>query len=205
MKKLILRLKQKLGLINEFSDDGLREHFRAQHQISVGRYSYGCFDRSRIDPNVAIGRYCSFAPSVHVFRRNHGVSFLGLTPFFYNSRLGLVERDTIAYAPLVIEDDVWLGHNAVILPGATRIGRGAVIAAGAIVSRDVAPYAIVAGNPAREIRRRFEPEVIARIEQTQWWTREPADLKRLYAATPDAIFDPAHHSVSSAIFSEFDK
>lgn len=203
MNEFMFKLKRRLGLVDEFSDEGLRAFFRQKYNISVGRYSYGCFDRSRIDPNVTVGRYCSFAPSVHIFRRNHGVSFLGLTPFFYNSRLGLVERDTIAYAPLLIEDDVWLGHNAAILPGVTRIGRGAVVAAGAIVSRDVEPYSIVAGNPARELRKRFEPDVIARIEQSQWWMRDPVELKRLYAAMPEAVFNPANQSFSNTVFSEF--
>lgn len=104
---------------------------------------------------------------------------MALHPFFYFSRLGLVKQDTIPAAsdnPLDIGDDVWIGDRVTILSGCRRIGRGAVIAAGAVVTRDVPAFAIVGGVPARLIRMRFDPEQIARIENTRWWERDIADI-----------------------------
>lgn len=71
----------------------------------------------------------------------------------YNSSLNFVLKDTIDFQDLVIEDDVWIGHNAIILPSVSKIERGAVIAAGSIVTKNVKKYSIVAGNPAVEIKK----------------------------------------------------
>ena len=68
----------------------------------------------------------------------------------------------------VIGADVWIGHQAVLMPG-VQIGPGAIIAAHSVVTRDVAPYTIVAGNPAREVKRRFDPATIDRLLDIAWW------------------------------------
>ena len=70
----------------------------------------------------------------------------------------------------------WLGANVLILPGCHRIGRGAVVAAGAVLTKDVPDYAVVGGSPARLIRYRFDPQGIASAEATRWWLHEPADV-----------------------------
>jgi acetyltransferase-like isoleucine patch superfamily enzyme len=77
----------------------------------------------------------------------------------------------------VIGPDVWIGERAMLKQGVT-IGTGAVVGMGAIVTKDVAPYAVVAGNPAREIRKRFDPEVVTRLLQSQWWTLDDEVLGR---------------------------
>jgi hypothetical protein len=84
-------------------------------------------------------------------------------------------------AAVTIGHDVWIGHGAIVLPG-RRIGHGAVIAAGAVVVRDVAPYEIVGGLPARLLKRRFSPAIAARLEALAWWDW---DHERLRAALPD--------------------
>lgn len=192
IRRIAGRLRGRPGLDEELTSTVLRARFRRQG-VEVGLYSYGCFDLNRVPPGVTVGRYCSFAPSAQIFRRNHGIGFLGLTPYFYNAHLGVVDRDTIAARPLAIEDDVWLGHQCVILPSVDRIGRGAVIAAGAVVTRSVPAYAIVGGNPARVLRKRFDDATIAQIEATRWWQGDPDDLRRLVQAQPTLVFDPADH------------
>jgi len=82
---------------------------------------------------------------------------------------------------VVLGHDVWIGHGAVIMPG-LRIGNGAVVGANAVVTGDVAPYAVVAGAPARLLRPRFAPEIGARLEALAWWDWP---LERLYQAVPD--------------------
>jgi serine acetyltransferase len=81
---------------------------------------------------------------------------------------------------VTIGHDVWIGHAAVILPGRT-IGTGAVVAAGAIVTKDVEAYTIVAGNPARPIRRRFAPNVSDRLMEMAWWDWDHEQLRRTLA------------------------
>jgi acetyltransferase-like isoleucine patch superfamily enzyme len=78
--------------------------------------------------------------------------------------------------PLTIGNDVWIGDRVLILGGCKSIGNGAVIAAGAVVSRDVAPYAVVGGVPARLIRMRFNEAQIAKIEKSRWWERKISEL-----------------------------
>ena len=78
---------------------------------------------------------------------------------------------------VTVGHDVWIGHGAIILPG-VRIGHGAVVAAGAVVTKDVAPYAIVAGVPARFLKWRFPPEISARIIALSWWDWEHDRLAR---------------------------
>jgi acetyltransferase-like isoleucine patch superfamily enzyme len=178
---------------DEFTDGKLRADFAARYNIVVGLYSYGCFDRSRIDPNTKIGRYCSFASTAVVLNRNHGLSFIGTTPYLYNARLGCVPCDSFDYDGCEIGDDVWLGHNSTVAPGCRRIGRGAVVAAGAVVTDNVAPYAVMAGVPARQVRLRFEPSVIRQIDATRWWEWDLPELQRRLAESPDLILHPAEH------------
>ena len=195
-KKILARLKGVPTLEEELTSLELRKRFAKQHRISVGLYSYGCFSPSRINPHTTFGRYCSVANSAYVFNRNHGTDFLSTSAYLYNSRLGIVEQDTISYAPCVVGDDVWIGHNAVLLPRAQNIGRGAVIAAGAIVTRDVPAYAIVAGNPAKVVAYRFDPEIISAIEQSGWWTCSPDEIRATLSTCPDFFFRP-HIAFSS--------
>lgn len=112
-------------------------------------------------------------------RRNHPVERLTQHPFFYNAALGLLRNDSIPSIednPLEIGHDVWIGDRVTILPGCRRIGNGAVIAAGSIVTRDVGAYAIVAGIPAKQIRMRYPAGVAELLESARWWERTLPDL-----------------------------
>lgn len=162
---------------DQTTNTALRHFFRDRFDIDVGQYSYGCFDRWRMPGPLRIGRYCSFGNSVRVVDANHPLDGLTSHPIGYDPGAGVIAHSRINPVPLVVEDDVWVGHNSVILPGCKFIGRGAVIGAGSIVTRDVAPYSIVAGNPARVLRSRFSEPVIAAIEASQWWRLSPAELR----------------------------
>jgi virginiamycin A acetyltransferase len=78
----------------------------------------------------------------------------------------------------VIGNDVWIGQNAVILPG-VHIGDGAIIGANSVVGSDVAPYAIVIGNPAKELRKRFDDELIALLLRFRWWDKSVEEINSL--------------------------
>jgi len=139
------------------------------HSIQIGEYSYGpCFEPS-LDPGISIGRYTSIAEGVRIFRSNHPLDRLSTHPFLYEARHNQLAVQIAPPPPLEIGHDVWIGCNALIMPGCRRIGTGSVIGAGAVVTKDVSDFTIVAGNPARPIRERFQPDTIERLQQSQWW------------------------------------
>jgi virginiamycin A acetyltransferase len=182
---------------NQFESVLLRKLYQKLYGINVGMYSYGCFDYKRFPKGIVIGRYCSFAPSAYVFGRNHGVEFLSLHPYLYNASLGIIKHDTIQLQPCVIEDDVWLGHNSTILPSVKVVGRGAVVAAGAVVTTDVPRYAIVAGIPAKIVKYRFEEDIINRIENSQWWTQSKDSLQHLAENNKDFVFNTRNSNANN--------
>ena len=157
-----------------------RDILHRHHGVEVGRYSYGDVLRPGcLPPGTRVGAYCSVGTGLIVRRRDHPVDRPILHPFFYNSALGLLERDTIPAVqanPLSVGHDVWIGDRVTIVGGCRSIGNGAVIAAGAIVTRDVDPYTVVAGIPARALRTRFDETRIAEIEASRWWERDLAAL-----------------------------
>lgn len=151
-----------------------------------------------------IGRYCSIARDVIIGPGAHPTHFLTTHPVASDpsgisaNMLGEPAFDAIALTALtaarsmpgrtVIGDDVWIGARAIVLKGVT-VGTGAVIGAGAVVTKDVPPYAIVAGVPARVVRFRFSPEMIARLLASRWWTRDLSALPRRDYSQPAEMLD----------------
>lgn len=189
--RAVTRIYQRLGRPDQFRSTWLRALYRDAYNIDVGLYSYGCFDRDRFNPNMTIGRYCSFSSTCRRVNANHGLEYLSLHPFFYSERIGFASEGGFTRTHCSIEDDVWMGHNAIILPNVTHIGRGAAIAAGAVVTKNVPAYAVVAGVPAKVVRQRFDEETVAAIEKTRWWELDESRLKALHREHPDAFRDPA--------------
>jgi acetyltransferase-like isoleucine patch superfamily enzyme len=98
-----------------------------------------------------VGRFCSIAEGLKIYRGNYPVKRISTHPLFFNSRIGLIEKNSIYRIednPLIIENDVWIGANVAILPGCQVIGDGSVIGAGSVVTMDIEPFTIVAGAPA---------------------------------------------------------
>lgn len=157
--------------------------------ISVGRYSYysGYYhghsfddcaryllrDRDDVD-RLVIGSFCSIgtgAAFMMAGNQGHRNDWVTTFPFFYMSEEPAFAEARDGYVPAgdtVVGNDVWIGAEAIIMPG-VRIGDGAMIGSRAVVTKDVPPYTIVAGNPARQIRRRFSDEQIAMLLEMRWW------------------------------------
>lgn len=159
----------------------LRDILREERNIIVGKYTYSSdpWDLCVLPRGTRIGNYSSLARGIIVMRRNHPTERLSLHPFFFARMAGLLEKDTIideAENPLLVGSDVWIGENTLILPGCRKIGDGAVIGGGSIVTRDVEPFAVVAGNPARLIRKRFPPEIVECLMARQWWQSPLSEL-----------------------------
>lgn len=184
------KVRRFVWLREQATSQPLRTYFKEKHRIDVGLYSYGCFDEWRMPGPISVGRYCSIAKTARSVPINHPYTALTTHPALYEKKFGVVDEDISWDDLLVIEDDVWIGHYAVILPNCKYIGRGAIIGAGAIVTKDVPPYSIVAGNPARLLRKRFEPDVEKAIEESRWWEMSSEELRQTLQQYPDAIRHP---------------
>lgn len=139
-------------------------------QYDIGDYTYGGLIIDYHDGgSIKIGKFCSFAMYVifvvggqHPFRR---IVQYPVRMFVAKERK---ITESFAKGPLVIENDVWIGVGAIILNGLT-VGNGAVIGAGSVVTKDIPPYAIAVGNPARVIGKRFDDETIEKLLEIKWW------------------------------------
>jgi len=143
----------------------------------LGRYTY--VGHSSEIQNANIGRFCSIAPEVIIGLGAHPLGAnISTSPAFYK-RQSTASVPTFTDLPLFTDEyrlitighDVWIGARAIIKDGIS-IGNGAVIAAGAVVTRDIPPYAIAAGVPARVLRHRFVPEIIEGLQQLRWWDQD---------------------------------
>jgi acetyltransferase-like isoleucine patch superfamily enzyme len=154
-----------------------RKIFKDLYGIEIGYGSYGgCFSIGNIPPNVSFGNYCSVASQVRIFRANHPMDEFTTHPILYNPVMGYVKKDMLSRQKLEIGNDVWIGEGVIILPSVKRIGNGAVIGAGSVLTKDVEPYTIVVGNPAKAIKHRFSEEVINKLENSKWWEMEFEEL-----------------------------
>lgn len=156
----------------------IRKIYKDEYGLIIGYGTYGgCWEKSTLRwQNIHIGNYCSFAGNIDIFRANHPSGTFTTHPITYNPLMGGVKRYTLEKRALNIGHDVWVGQNAIILASCHNVGNGAIIGAGAIVTHDVPPYAIMAGNPAKVIRYRFTSDVIEKIEASQWWLMEKEEL-----------------------------
>ena len=139
-------------------------------------------------PYAEIGSFCSIAHNVSVeFSTHPSHTFVSTSPVFYSTGKqtgqSFVEHNIfnefllIDGKSCIIGNDVWIGAN-VTIKGGVRIGNGAIIAMGAVVTKDVEPFTIVAGIPARVVRKRFSDEEIELLERTRWWEKDDALLRQ---------------------------
>ncbi len=141
--------------------------------VEIGRHTYGLTKESFFVPHknvqVRIGSFCSVGPGVlFICAAEHRVDTATTFPIQFVDGKIRNAPGTVGKGPITVGHDVWFGARCIILGGVT-IGNGAVVGAGSIVTRDIPPYAVAVGNPARIIRYRFAPEVIERLQALQWW------------------------------------
>lgn len=156
------------------------------YDCTMGRCSY--IGRHCFVNNTGIGSFCSIADSAVVGMASHPTDWVSTSPAFgkgqnpFRSHYAELPYKSVPWTK--IGHDVWIGTNACIKAGVT-VGNGAIIGAGAVVTGNVAPYAIVAGVPAREIRKRFDGKTIAALEALQWWNL-PDDKLRSIGSLADS-------------------
>lgn len=138
---------------------------------SMKKYSYCGYDCQFV--NVEVGAFCSISNNVVIGGGNHPINWVSTSPAFYKGRDSISKRlATLEYdssdAHTIIGNDVWIGNGVLIKPGVI-IGDGAVLGMGSVVTKDVEPYTIVGGNPAKVIRKRFDEETIQKLLAIKWW------------------------------------
>ena len=154
---------------------------KAKH-ASIGAHSY-IANNTDIE-NAEIGKYCSIADHCRIGMSGHSLSYLSTSPIFTQTVNGLqecwIDKDVFEHKDAeeraYLGNDVWIGSHALI-NGGVHIGNGACVAAGAVVVKDVPPYAIVGGVPAKVIRYRFPEDVIAKLQELKWWDLPEEKLK----------------------------
>jgi acetyltransferase-like isoleucine patch superfamily enzyme len=175
LKALIIRgLMPALRFIDGFYRAHRDDETRRAAQFSMGRHSYGRpqlihneWDKAR----VRVGAFCSIAPGVSfMLGGNHRTQSVSSYPFRIKFGMPDAAEDGVGASKgdITVGNDVWIGHEAFIMSGVT-IGDGAVIGARAVVASDVRAYAVVVGNPAREIRRRFSDAQVTALVEIAWW------------------------------------
>lgn len=144
------------------------------------KHSFCGYDCTFIDCEV--GAFCSIASRVAVGGSRHPMEYVSTSPVFLDHRDSVKTKFShhhYVWRPkTIIGHDVWIGEN-VMVKGGVSIGHGAVIGMGSVVTRDVQPYAVVAGNPARLIRMRFRAEIVEALLEMQWWDWSDEELRRI--------------------------
>jgi acetyltransferase-like isoleucine patch superfamily enzyme len=147
------------------------------NEIGVGTY---IGSGTSIFECVKIGNYCSISHGVKIGLSNHALDHISTNPLFYDKSRGFVDNTTFfekSQNRTIIEHDVLISANALIMSGIT-IGTGSVIGAGSFVNKDVPPYAIVAGTPAKIIKMRFEKDLVDQLLNSEWWNTPLDKLKK---------------------------
>jgi len=157
-------------------------------KIEVGDYSYyddpddpTAFEEKNVlyaygPERLVIGRYCALATGVRFVMAGANHPMAGVSTFLFaifggdwaEQTLDLVMASNPSRGDTIVGNDVWIGYGALVMPG-VRIGDGAIVAAGTVVSKDVPPYGVVAGNPARVVRARFDEADVERLLRAAWW------------------------------------
>ena len=152
---------------------------------------------------LIIGKFCQIASGVEFIMNgaNHQMDCVSTFPFYifekWNENVPAIDKMPLK-GDTIIGNDVWIGQNATILPG-TRMGDGVIVGAESVVGGDVEPYTIVAGNPARLIRKRFDDELIAMLLKLKWWDLPVGEIMKLVPLLHDNDMDNVKEKISGIV------
>lgn len=196
IRKIIIQVKHKDVKVSSKALVNVKSTFGGNNSIAFrtvfnGHLGYSSYIGADSYIVGYVGNFCSIGSGVKIITGNHPVNdFVSTSPFFYSSIKScpkMLQKKSIynehkqilfngkEYS-CVIGNDVWIGSYALILEG-VKIGDGAIIGAGAMVTKDVPPYAVVAGNPARIIKYRYSEDIIAKLMDSKWWDWDLKTIK----------------------------
>ena len=190
--KLIKKLRGSAIRNSVIHKDSKIEAGSAIIRTKFARHSFCGYDCFIVDADI--GSFVSIGARVTIGGAAHPMHFVSTSPVFLSHRdsvrTKLARHDYLPVLATHVESDVWIGDGAFIKAG-VRIHVGAVIGMGAVVTRDVPPYAIVGGNPARVIRKRFSSKICENLLASQWWKRSDADLIKLghFVSDPEKFIE----------------
>lgn len=192
VKKLLrMLIKYPLRLFNKISfratvvdceihKTSVVEHHANVRYSEIDRYTYVSARSSVI--HTKVGSFCSIAAGVAIGGGAHDIDAVSTSPVFNKGKnIFGVNFGNIQFSPYkktTIGNDVWIGNRALVLQGVT-IGDGAVIGAGSVVTKDIPPYEVWAGNPAKKIKDRFDDQTKEKLLNIQWWEMSEEKLKKL--------------------------
>ncbi len=166
------------------------QRFVVLRKCTVGDYSYIGYNTNIY--HADIGKFCSISKDVCIGLPSHPSKFISTSPIFVNRINGTgytwSEQDIFDSVPqkVIITNDVWIGMKSTIMGGVT-IGNGAIVAAHSVVTKNVPPYAVVGGVPAKIIKYRFSEDIISELQQSAWWNRPDEFLRERIAAFQQEI------------------
>lgn len=168
-------------------------------------YKIGSFStvNSRLPVNTIIGRYSSIASNLKRMSAGHPTQRFttSMLTYYGNSKVAwsgifgeyleknnlsfeTAPNDTLSNFPIIIGNDVWIGENVTYVPKGVTVGDGAIVAANSLLTKDVPPYHVVGGNPARIVKTRFSDEIISDLLELKWWDYSFAEIPGIYADIP---------------------
>lgn len=126
--------------------------------------------------SITIGKYCQLGADIALHATNHPMNYMTtyINKNLFNGELKSLKQEN----KITIGNDVWMGHGVIVV-GNVTIGNGAILAAGSVVTKNVAPYAVVAGVPAKEVKKRFSQAIIQEIEALHWWDLSEQELEKI--------------------------
>ena len=151
---------------------------------NVGKCTYSSEDIYIATSKTSIGAFCSIGMHVVLGHGNHPINYLSSSPYLYFDEIGYKDKKQPSHEemwqcePIEIGNDVWIGDGVFVKNG-VKIGDGAIIGAKAVVTKDIPPYAIAVGCPAKVIKFRFEQNIIDDLLETKWWELDDDIIKKL--------------------------
>jgi acetyltransferase-like isoleucine patch superfamily enzyme len=198
---MIKRLKNKLSRLVGKKTIPFTSDVFIDKKFIIGSHTYGVprilFEND--EANLIVGKYCSFAEGVRIFLGgNHRLDWISTYPFgeIYKKEVSVeISGSASSKGDVKIENDVWIGFNSTIMSG-VKISNGAVIAACSVVTKDVGPYEIWAGNPAKFIRKRFDEKNIEKLLNIEWWDLPHEDVLNFSKELSDVSSDDLENKIN---------
>ena len=157
-------------------DNGIPEKCQfLGNDVSIG-YRTTLGRNNLLSGNIKIGKYCQLGSDVALHASNHPISYMStyINKNIFNGELKSLKTEH----KITIGNDVWIGHGVIIV-GNVTVGNGAILAAGAVITKDVSPYTIVGGIPSKELKKRFSESVILELEALEWWDLKDEELQNI--------------------------